>query len=72
MLQLQQKCFQTAQRFPQLIAVYDKATMADYTYSKMLIASFMRKEDIPIMASGKVNCRDIEIVVNDSLAKEKI
>jgi acyl-[acyl-carrier-protein]-phospholipid O-acyltransferase/long-chain-fatty-acid--[acyl-carrier-protein] ligase len=46
MLQLHQRFIQTAKRFPQRIAVYDKATMQDYTYSKMLIASFILKEHI--------------------------
>jgi acyl-[acyl-carrier-protein]-phospholipid O-acyltransferase/long-chain-fatty-acid--[acyl-carrier-protein] ligase len=46
MLQLHQRFIQSAKRFPNLIAVYDKATMTDYSYSKMLIASLILKEHI--------------------------
>ncbi|MCB5267895.1 MAG: AMP-binding protein [Candidatus Cloacimonetes bacterium] len=46
MLQLHQRFIQSAKRFPNRIAVYDKATMTDYSYSKMLIASLILKEHI--------------------------
>jgi len=58
MLQLHQRFIQSAKRFPKRIAVYDKATMTDYTYSKMLIASFILKEYI-----GKLKSRYIGILL---------
>ncbi|HQQ67579.1 MAG TPA: AMP-binding protein [Candidatus Cloacimonadota bacterium] len=58
MLQLHQRFIQSAKRFPKRIAVYDKATMTDYTYSKMLIASFILMEYI-----GKLKSRYIGILL---------
>lgn len=58
MLQLHQRFIQSAKRFPKRIAVYDKATMTDYTYSRMLIASFILKEYI-----GKLKSRYIGILL---------
>ena len=58
MLQLHQRFIQTAKRFPNRIAVHDKATMADYSYSRMLIASFILKEHI-----GKVKGRYIGVLL---------
>ncbi|HQB98016.1 MAG TPA: bifunctional acyl-ACP--phospholipid O-acyltransferase/long-chain-fatty-acid--ACP ligase, partial [Candidatus Cloacimonadota bacterium] len=46
MLQLHQRFIQSAKRFPKRIAVHDKATMQDYTYSRMLIASLILKDHI--------------------------
>lgn len=46
MLLLHQRFIQTAKKFPNRIAVYDKTTMQDYSYGKLLIASFMLKEHI--------------------------
>jgi acyl-[acyl-carrier-protein]-phospholipid O-acyltransferase/long-chain-fatty-acid--[acyl-carrier-protein] ligase len=58
MLQLHQRFIQTAKRFPNRIAVYDKATMADYSYSRMLIASFILKEHI-----GKIKGKYIGVLL---------
>jgi len=58
MLQLHQRFIQSAKRFPKRIAVYDKATMTDYTYSRMLIASFILKEYI-----GKLKSRYIGVLL---------
>mgnify|MGYP000915214570 CR=1 FL=1 len=58
MLQLHQRFIQSAKRFPNRIAVYDKATMQDYSYSKMLIASLILKEHI-----GKIRGKYIGILL---------
>jgi acyl-[acyl-carrier-protein]-phospholipid O-acyltransferase / long-chain-fatty-acid--[acyl-carrier-protein] ligase len=58
MLQLHQRFIQSAKRFPNKIAVYDKATMTDYTYSRMLIASFILKEHI-----GKIKGKYIGVLL---------
>jgi acyl-[acyl-carrier-protein]-phospholipid O-acyltransferase / long-chain-fatty-acid--[acyl-carrier-protein] ligase len=58
MLQLHQRFIQTAKRFPNRIAVHDKATMADYSYSRMLIASFILKQHI-----GKIKGKYIGILL---------
>ena len=42
-MQLQQKFIQTAQKQGEKIAVYDKGTNSEYSYSKMLIASLILK-----------------------------
>lgn len=46
MLQLHQRFIKTAQKHSDKIAVHDKATGNDYTYSKMLIASLILKDHI--------------------------
>ncbi|MCD8479123.1 MAG: AMP-binding protein [Candidatus Cloacimonetes bacterium] len=58
MLQLHQRFIQSAKRFPKRIAVYDKATMTDYSYSRMLIASFILKEHI-----GKIKGKYIGVLL---------
>ncbi|MDD2332387.1 MAG: AMP-binding protein [Candidatus Cloacimonetes bacterium] len=45
-MQLHLRFIQTAKRHSKNIAVYDKATNNDYTYSRMLIASFILKEHV--------------------------
>jgi len=44
MNQLHTRFIEVAKKFPSRIAVIDKATNSDYTYGKMLIASFILKE----------------------------
>ncbi len=46
MLQLHQRFVLVAKKYGSRIAVYDKATNVDYTYSRMLIASLILKEHI--------------------------
>lgn len=46
MLLLHQRFIQSAKKFPNRIAVYDKTTMTDFSYGKLLIASLMLKEHI--------------------------
>jgi acyl-[acyl-carrier-protein]-phospholipid O-acyltransferase/long-chain-fatty-acid--[acyl-carrier-protein] ligase len=46
MLQLHHRFIQVAKKHGSKIAVYDKATNKDYTYSRMLIATFILKEHI--------------------------
>ena len=46
MLQLHQRFMQTAKQHSNKIAVYDKATNQEYTYSRMLIASLILKHHI--------------------------
>lgn len=58
MMQLHQRFIQTAKRFPNRIAVYDKATMQDYSYSRMLIASLILKEHI-----GKIRGKYVGILL---------
>ncbi len=58
MLQLHQRFIQTAKRFGSKIAVYDKATMTDYSYSRMLIASLILKEHI-----GKIKGKYIGVLL---------
>ena len=57
-LQLHQQFIKTAQTHGNRIAVYDKATGQDYTYSKMLIASLILKEHI-----GKIKGKYIGIML---------
>lgn len=57
-MQLHQRFIQTAKKFSLRIAVYDKATMTDFTYSKMLIASFILKEYI-----GKIRGKYIGVLL---------
>ncbi len=58
MLQLHQRFIETAKRFPQRIAVYDKSTGADYSYDKTLIASLILSGHI-----GKIKGRYIGILL---------
>lgn len=58
MLQLHHRFIQSAKRFPQRIAVYDKTTGADYSYNKMLIASLILRGHI-----GKIKGRYIGILL---------
>jgi len=58
MLQLHHRFIQTAKRFSSRIAVYDKATMTDYTYGRMLIASLILKEHI-----GKIKEKYVGILL---------
>lgn len=46
MYQLHQRFIQSAKRFGDKIAVHDRATMTDYSYERMLIASFILKDYI--------------------------
>lgn len=48
MLQLHQRFIQAAKKYGSKIAVYDKATNVDYTYSRMLIASLIHKSAITV------------------------
>lgn len=43
---LHQRFIQSAKKFPHRIAIYDKTTMQDYSYDKLLIASFILKGHI--------------------------
>ncbi len=58
MLQLHQRFIQTAKQHGNRIAVYDKATSKDYTYSRMLIASLILKEHI-----GKIKDKYVGILL---------
>jgi len=46
MMQLHHRFIHSAKRFAAKIAVYDKATNKDYTYGRLLIASFILKEHV--------------------------
>lgn len=58
MEQLHHRFIQSAKRFSSRIAVYDKATMTDYSYGRMLIASFILKEHI-----GKIKEKYVGILL---------
>lgn len=62
MLQLHQRFIKIAQKFGARIAVHDKATGADYTYSRMLIASLILKGHI-----GKIKGKYIGIMLPTSM-----
>jgi acyl-[acyl-carrier-protein]-phospholipid O-acyltransferase/long-chain-fatty-acid--[acyl-carrier-protein] ligase len=62
MLQLHQRFIQAAKKYGSKIAVYDKATNVDYTYSRMLIASLILKEHI-----GKIKGKYVGILLPTSM-----
>lgn len=62
MLQLHHRFIKIAKKYPNKIAVYDKATNKDYTYSRMLIAALILKENI-----GKINGKYVGILLPTSM-----
>ncbi|MDD2227805.1 MAG: AMP-binding protein [Candidatus Cloacimonetes bacterium] len=62
MLQLHQRFVQVAKKHGSKIAVYDKATNTDYTYSRMLIAALILKEHI-----GKIKGKYVGILLPTSM-----
>ncbi|MCK9309013.1 MAG: AMP-binding protein [Candidatus Cloacimonetes bacterium] len=62
MLQLHQRFVQVAKKHGSKIAVYDKATNTDYTYSRMLIAALILKRHI-----GKIRGKYVGILLPTSM-----
>ncbi len=62
MIQLHHRFIKTAKLFNSKIAVYDKATNKEYSYGRLLIASFILKEHI-----GKISGKYIGIMLPTSV-----